>query len=204
MMILGRKLGMSHVFDENGHMKPVSVVACDDNFVIGHKTLATDAYQATVIATRGSKHLTKSLQVLLNKLKITDRPSIIREFRSTDEIQSKLALGSRIDLNEFKPGDIIKITATSKGKGFAGTIKRHGFSRGPKTHGSHNYRQPGSIGAQQPQRVIKGKKMAGHLGNARTTVDRLTIYQVDIDRQIIVLGGSVPGPNRALVMIQKI
>lgn len=204
MMILGRKLGMTHLFDGHGHLKPVTIIECDKNLVVGHQTIQKNGYLATVIATTGSKHLNRSIQKQLDKVKIKDRVGVMRESRSTADFQTKFPLGCEIALTEMKTGDRIIVTATSKGKGFAGTIKRHGFSRGPKTHGSNNYRQPGSIGAQQPQRVIKGKKMAGHMGHQRVTISHLNVLAVDPIKRLLAISGSVPGPNRGLIEIKKI
>lgn len=203
MMILGRKLGMTHLFDAQGHLQPVTIVGCDKNFIVGRKTVQKDGYLATVVATTGSKHLSQPIQKQLDKAKIKDRVGVMREFRSTEEIQTKFPLGSEIELIAYQPGDRVTVTAISKGKGFAGTIKRHGFARGPKTHGSNNYRQPGSIGAQQPQRVIKGKRMAGHMGHQQVTVANLNVLIVEPAKRLMAISGSLPGPNRGLIEIRK-
>lgn len=203
MIVLGRKLGMTHLFDGRGHLKPVTIIECDKNIVVGHKTIPKDGYLATTVATTGSKHLSQPIQRQLDKVNIKDRVGVMREFRSLEDIQTQFPPGSEIEFTEFKPGDRVTVTATSKGKGFAGTIKRHGFSRGPKSHGSNNYRQPGSIGAQQPQRVIKGKKMAGHMGHQKVTIANLKMVAVDPDKRLIAISGSLPGPNRGLIEVRK-
>ena len=178
---------MSRIFDESGKHVPVTLLSAISGTVIRHKTDKTkDGYNAIVVEIKTDRKTGK------------DR---ILEF-ATDNPE-KYAIGSVIDISQFKAGDIVTVEGTGKGKGFAGTIKRHGFHRGPVTHGSHNIRQPGSIGGGYPQRVVPGKKMAGRMGGFHVTTKNLRVIAIDTEKNIIAISGSVPGSTKKIVKIQN-
>jgi large subunit ribosomal protein L3 len=180
--ILGRKLGMTRVFDAEGKSIAVSMIKALPCFVSMVKTVEKDGYSA--------------LQIKATE-KTGEKEKTVRscEFKAEGEYKK----GDKITLEQFEIGDQATVTGTSKGKGFAGTIKRHGFHRGPETHGGNNVREPGSIGAQQPQRVVPGRKMAGHMGHETITVKNLKV--VDIDKDIILVAGAIPGPRKGIVKV---
>ena len=198
--LIGRKVGMTQVFQPNGTMVSVSVVHVTPNTVTRLRTDERDGYTAVQIGAGERKRLTKPLA---GQLKDLPRVRSIREFRldSVDEYE----VGQQITVADvFAEGDLIDVTGVSKGKGFAGTIKRHNFSRGPKTHGSDNYRKPGSIGpGTTPGRVYKGLKMSGHMGHYRVTLKKLRVIRVDAERNLILVKGSVPGAPGALTFVKK-
>ena len=198
--LIGRKVGMTQVFLPNGTMVGVSVVRVTPNTVTRLRTDERDGYTAVQIGAGDRKRLTKPLA---GQLKDLPRVRSIREFRldSVDEYE----VGQQITVADvFAEGDLIDVTGVSKGKGFAGTIKRHNFSRGPKTHGSDNYRKPGSIGpGTTPGRVYKGLKMSGHMGHERVTIKKLRVVRVDAERNLILVKGSVPGAPGALTFVKK-
>lgn len=174
---------MTRVFDEDGKVIPVTMVNLLSCKISQLKKIEKDGYSA--------------LQV--GAIKDNDpKAKIVRKFEvRLDEI-SDYKLGQKIE-NEFAAGDVVEVTGTSKGKGFAGTIKRHGFKRGPEGHGGNNVREPGSIGAQQPQRVVLGRHMAGHMGSTTVTVKNLKV--VDVKDQVVLVSGAIPGPNKSFVKI---
>jgi len=198
--LIGRKVGMTQVFLPNGTMVGVSVVRVTPNTVTRLRTDERDGYTAVQVGAGERKRLTKPLA---GQLKDLPRVRSIREFRldSVDEYE----VGQQITVADvFAEGDLIDVTGVSKGKGFAGTIKRHNFSRGPKTHGSDNYRKPGSIGpGTTPGRVYKGLKMSGHMGHDRVTLKKLRVIRVDAERNLILVKGSVPGAPGALTFVKK-
>ena len=198
--LIGRKVGMTQVFLPNGTMVGVSVVQVTPNTVTRLRTDERDGYTAVQIGAGERKRLTKPLA---GQLKDLPRVRTIREFRldSADEYE----VGQQITVADvFAEGDLVDVTGVSKGKGFAGTIKRHNFSRGPKTHGSDNYRKPGSIGpGTTPGRVYKGLKMGGHMGDDRVTLKKLRVIRVDAERNLILVKGSVPGAPGALTFVKK-
>jgi len=198
--LIGRKVGMTQVFQPNGTMVSVSVVHVTPNTVTRLRTDERDGYTAVQLGAGERRRLTKPLA---GQLKDLPRVRTIREFRldSADEYE----VGQQITVADvFAEGDLVDVTGVSKGKGFAGTIKRHNFSRGPKTHGSDNYRKPGSIGpGTTPGRVYKGLKMGGHMGDDRVTLKKLRVIRVDAERNLILLRGSVPGAPGALTFVKK-
>ena len=197
--LLGRKVGMTQVFQEDGTMVPVSVVAVEPNTVTALRTPDRDGYTAVQIGAGTAKRLTKPR---LGQLKGLPRVRDVREFRVDDV--SGYEVGQTLDASLFSAGETIDVTGVSKGKGFAGTIKRHHFRRGPETHGSDSHRQPGSIGAgTDPGRVWKGTRMAGHMGDERVTVKKLTVVRTDPARNVVLVKGSVPGARNALVILRK-
>ena len=194
--IVGKKLGMTRIFDEKGTVIPVTLISAEPNIVTQVKTEAKDGYEAVQIALPQEKKLKKPQAGHLAKSGAKSR--VLHEFALP-----KVAIGDKVDLGQFQVGQKVIVSATSKGKGFAGTVKRHNFSTGPKTHGSNNYRQPGSIGSMYPQRVIKGRRMAGHLGYDKVTVKNLVVAQIDLENNVIYLRGAVPGPSKCFVSIRS-
>ena len=198
--LIGRKVGMTQVFQPDGTMVGVSVVQITPNTVTRLRTPDRDGYTAVQLGAGERRKLTKPVA---GQLKDLPRVATIREFRldSADEY----TVGQQITIADvFADGDIVHVTGVSKGKGFAGTVKRHNFSRGPKTHGSDNYRKPGSIGpGTTPGRVYKGLKMGGHMGSDRVTVKKLRVVRVDAERNLILVKGSVPGAPGALTFVRK-
>jgi large subunit ribosomal protein L3 len=198
--LIGRKVGMTQVFMEDGTLVPVSVVAVEPNTVTRLRTPEQDGYSAVQLGAGRARRLTKPRQ---GQLKDLPPVADTREFRVDDV--SDYEVGQTLDVSLFAEGDVVDVTGVSKGKGFAGTIKRHGFRRGPETHGSDSHRQPGSIGAGTfPGKVLKGTGMAGRMGNDRTTIKKLTIVRTDAERNLLLVKGAVPGPRNALVMVRKV
>jgi large subunit ribosomal protein L3 len=193
-------VGLTQVFAPNGSMVAVSVVEVTPNTVTRLRTDERDGYTAVQLGTGERRRLTKPVA---GQLKDLPRVRDIREFRldSADDYE----LGQQITVGDvFAEGDLVDVTGVSKGKGFAGTVKRHNFSRGPKTHGSDNYRKPGSIGpGTTPGRVYKGLKMGGHMGHDRVTIKKLRVIRVDAERNLILVKGSVPGAPGALTFVKK-
>ena len=197
--LIGRKVGMTQVFQDDGTMIPVSVVAIQPNTVTRLRTPERDGYAAIQLGTEPRKRLTKPEAGQLRDL---PRVAVIREFRV--EVFEAFQVGQTLDVSLFAPGDLVDVTGTSKGKGFAGTIKRHNFHRGPKTHGSDHHREPGSIGpGTTPGRVYRGSRMSGHMGDERVTVKKLRVVRADPERNLLLVLGSVPGAPNALVLVKK-
>lgn len=194
--IIGRKIGMTRIFDEKGNVVPVTLMLAKPVVVTQIKNEEKDGYKAIQMGPDEKKKISKPLAGHLAKAKIKTRT--LREFPAMDE---EIAIGEKFDLSQFRPKDKVTISATSKGKGFAGTVKRHHFHLGPKTHGSDNYRRPGSIGSMYPQRVIKGRRMAGHLGYDKVTLKNVEVVHVDLEKNLLFLKGAVPGPNKGIVYI---
>lgn len=207
--IIGRKLGMTHIFDEKGNIVPVTVVEAGPCVVTQVKTAENDGYEAVQLGFGQAKNLNKPEAGHLKKSKADSK--VLREFRDDEsetvevegEEKSSLKIGDEILVDVFAEGEEVVVTGTSKGKGFAGTIKRHNFKRGPKTHGSHNYRAPGSIGAMYPQHVVKGRRMAGQMGCDRVTVKNLKVIKIDKENNMIAIRGAVPGPRKGIILIKK-
>ena len=196
--ILGRKLGMTQIFTEEGQVVPVTVIESGNNVVIQNKTTESDGYNAVQLGFGEikEKHLTKPLKGRFEKAGV-EPVKYIREMRLA--APSEYKVGDKIGVDIFEAGQLVDVTGISKGKGFAGTVKRHGFARGPMGHGSKSHREPGSTGAMisgHGGRVLKGKKLPGHMGNERVTVQRLTLVKVDTDRNLLLIKGAVPGPKK--------
>ena len=200
--IVGRKLGMTQIFDkETGVVTPVTVIEAGPCPVVQVKSVATDGYDAVQLAfdAVAERKLTKGELGHLKKGGAGPYRRLV-ELRG----QSELMVGETVTVEAFQPGDAIKVSGVSIGKGFAGTIKRHRFHRGPKTHGSHNVRKPGSIGASAtPSRVFKGMKMAGRLGGKRVTQVGLVIHDVDAEHGLLLVKGAVPGPKNGIVEVRE-
>jgi large subunit ribosomal protein L3 len=200
--ILGRKLGMTQIFDpETGGVSSVTVIQAGPCPVVQVKTETADGYDAVQLAfeTVVERKLTKGELGHLKKAGVEAHRHLV-EFRGASELQ----VGETVTVEAFEPGEAVKVAGTSIGKGFAGTIKRHNFSRGPVTHGSHNIRKPGSIGASAtPSRVFKGQKMSGRMGGERVTQLGLVVHGVDVERNLLLVRGSVPGPKSGIVEIRS-
>jgi large subunit ribosomal protein L3 len=200
--IVGKKLGMTQVFDdETGVVTPVTVIEAGPCPVVQVKTEETDGYEAVQLAFEqvDERKITKPELGHLKKAGVEAHRHLV-EFRG----RSELVLGESVTVEAFEPGDTIKVSGVGIGKGFAGTIKRHRFHRGPKTHGSHNVRKPGSIGASAtPSRVFKGIKMAGRLGGKQVTQVGLKVHQIDPELNLLLVKGAVPGPKNGIVEIRE-
>lgn len=198
--LIGRKVGMTQVFQDDGTMVAVSVVAVEPNTVTRLRTSERDGYTAVQLGIEESRRLSKPEA---GQLKDLPRVATIREFRV--ESVDGYEVGQRLTLDElFSAGDLIDVTGVSKGKGFAGHIKRHHFKRGPKTHGSDHHREPGSIGpGTTPGRVYKGLRMAGHMGDRRSTTKKLRVVRTDPERNLLLVMGSLPGARNALILMKK-
>ena len=203
--ILGRKLGMTQIFTEEGKVVPVTVVESGKNVVIQNKTVETDGYNAVQLGFGEVKEykVTKPLKGRFEKVGIQP-VKFIREMRLA--APSEYKVGDIIGVDVFAAGELVDVTGTSKGKGFAGTVKRHHFARGPMGHGSKSHREPGSTGAMisgHGGRVLKGKKLPGHMGHERVTVQCLTVVKVDTDRNLILIKGAIPGPKKGFIVIKN-
>ena len=199
---------MTQLFDENGNVSRVTIVEAGPCVITQIKTGEKDGYQAVQIGFGKDKNAAQPQIGHANHDGVT--PKHFKEVRLDETVanveaaegETPLKVGTKIDVSQFEAGDAVEVVGISKGKGFAGTVKRHNFSTGPKTHGSHNYRAPGSIGSGYPQHVLKGIKMAGRMGGARVTAKGLKIVQVDNANNLLAISGSVPGPRKSVVMIR--
>ena len=197
--LLGTKIGMTQIISEDGRAIPVTIIQAGPVTVTQVKSVETDGYNAVQVAYGEGKNLSKAVVGHTSPAKVT--PKHIREIRVA-ELPEGLSVGSTIDVTTFNLGDIVDATGTSKGKGFAGTVKRHNFNTSKATHGGNgNVRKPGSIGSMYPQKVFKGKKMAGRMGHDRVTVKNLEVAYVDAVNNLIGLKGAVPGPKKGLIII---
>ena len=200
--IIGRKIGMTQVFDpETGEVTPVTVIEAGPCPVVQVKTAKIDGYDAVQLAFEpvAERKLTNGELGHLKTAGVGPHRRLV-EFRGSPE----LSVGETVRVEAFQPGDPIKVSGVSIGKGFAGTIKRHRFHRGPVSHGSHNIRKPGSIGASAtPSRVFKGMRMAGRMGGKRVTQVGLTVHEVDPERNLLLVKGAVPGPKNGIVEIRE-
>ncbi len=207
--IIGRKLGMTQIFSEDGTVTPVTVIKAGPCVVTQTKTAnGRDGYNAIQLGLVEDKpirlkNVTKPMRGHFEKTGGGVPPTrVLRELRLDSE--PEVDVGDQIKADVFEDGDRVEVEGKSKGRGFAGTIKRHGFQRGPMTHGSMNKRRPGSIGqSATPSRVLKGTKSSGHMGDARVTVSGLTIAKVELENNLIMVRGAVPGPNGGLVILKK-
>lgn len=200
--ILGKKLGMTEVFDADGRVTPVTVIEAGPCTVVQRKTTENDGYEAIQLGF-GEKRENLFNRPLKGHFKRANvKPTrYLRELRV--ESGSEYEAGQKITVEIFSAGDVVDVTGTSKGKGFAGVVKRYGFNRGPMSHGSMYHRRVGSLGATDPQRVFKGRRMPGRLGGDRVTVQGLEVVRVDADRNLLLVKGSVPGPKGSLVIVKE-
>jgi len=198
--IIGKKMGMTQIFRDDGKAEAVTAIEAGPCTVIQVKTVAEEGYNAAQLGFGQAKRLKSPEKGHLKEL---GQFKYLREFRVSDTKDIKP--GERVDVSLFKAGDLVDITGVSKGKGFAGVVKRHHFAGGPKTHGqSDRHRAPGSIGATtSPGRVLKGKRMAGHMGSERVTVRHLEVFEADPDRNLLLVKGAVPGARNGLLLIKK-
>jgi large subunit ribosomal protein L3 len=199
--LIGRKLGMTQIFDDTGIVHPVTVIECGPNVVTQIKTADKDGYEAIQLGFGLDKRLNKPEQGHRRTSGFMSRT--LRELKAdnVDEFE----VGQVIKADMFEVGELVDITGTSKGRGFQGGVKRHGFKGGPKTHGqSDRHRAPGSIGSSAtPGRVFKGLRMAGHMGHERVTIQNLTVLRVDPERNLLLVQGSVPGPINGVVLVRR-
>ncbi len=197
--LLGTKIGMTQILSEDGTATPVTLIQAGPVTVTQVKSLEKDGYNAVQVAFGSGKNLSKAVAGHVKSAKVS--PQVLREFR-VDELTDDLTIGSTIDVSAFALGDHVSATGTSKGKGFAGTVKRHNFNTSKSTHGGNgNVRKPGSIGSMYPQKVFKGKRMAGRMGGERVTVKNLEVAYLDAANNLIGLKGAVPGPRKSLIIV---
>jgi large subunit ribosomal protein L3 len=208
--IIGRKIGMTQIFAADGTVTPVTVIKAGPCVVVQKKSSAgADGYDAVQLGLVDEKPLklknvTKPMRGHFEKTGGGTPPTrILREFRLTNS-EEGTNVGDKVLVDQFADGEIVDIIGQSKGRGFAGTIKRHHFNRGPESHGSMNVRAPGSIGASAyPSRVVKGNRSSGHMGDARVTIKNLTVARVDADNNLLMIRGAVPGANGSVVIVKK-
>ncbi|MFS0656603.1 50S ribosomal protein L3 [Bacillus sp. 179-C3.3 HS] len=200
--ILGRKIGMTQVFAENGDLIPVTVVEAAANVVLQKKTTDTDGYEAIQIGFDDKREKLSNKPEKGHVAKAETAPKrFVKELRGAE--LDAYEVGQEVKVDIFASGDIVDVTGTSKGKGFQGAIKRHGQSRGPMTHGSRYHRGPGSMGPVDPNRVFKGKLLPGRMGGEQITVQNLEIVKVDAERNLLLIKGNVPGPKKSLVTVKS-
>lgn len=203
--LVGRKLGMTRVFTEDGTSVPVTVLEVSPNRVTQIKSVETDGYSALQVTfgERRASRVTKALAGVFSKAGVTAGRGV-REFTVPSDALSNHSVGSDVSVSIFQPGQLVDVTGVSQGKGYAGTIKRHHFSSGRATHGnSKSHNVPGSIGmAQDPGRVFPGKRMTGHLGAVNRTVQNLVVVRVDLDRNLLLIRGAVPGSKGGDVVVR--
>ncbi len=198
-----RKIGMTSIVNDDGSVVAVTLLSAKPNIVTQTKTTESDGYTAVQVGTEENKKIGKTLAGHLKASKASSK--IMKEFRldSDEEITEDLAVGTELTAEVFSVGDVVKVTGQSKGKGFAGTIKRHNFHRQRKTHGGKgNTRKPGSIGSMYPQHIFKGTRMSGQYGAVQVTVKNLKVAIVDRELNIIGVTGAVPGPRKGIVLIE--
>ncbi|ANB56600.1 50S ribosomal protein L3 [Anoxybacillus sp. B7M1] len=200
--ILGRKIGMTQVFAENGDLIPVTVIEATPNVVLQKKTVENDGYEAIQLGFEDKREKLANKPEKGHVAKANTAPKrFIREIRGANVAEYEVGQEVKVDI--FAEGDMIDVTGVSKGKGFQGAIKRHGQSRGPMAHGSRYHRRPGSMGPIAPNRVFKSKELPGRMGGERVTVQNLKIVKVDVERNLLLVKGNVPGPNKGLVVIKS-
>lgn len=201
-VILGTKIGMTQIIGEDGVVTPVTILEAGPCTVTQIKTVESDGYNAVQVGFGQGRNLSKSVAGHAKKAGENNSPKVLREFR-LEAIPEEMKLGDQITVESFKLGDKVAVTGTSKGKGFAGTVKRHNFIESRNTHGfKGNIRRVGSIGSMYPQKVWKGKKMPGRMGHDTVTVKNLTVAYVDAAKNLIGLKGAVPGPNKGIVSVE--
>ena len=199
--ILGRKVGMTQVFSKDGKLIPVTVVEVAPNTVMQVKTKESDGYNAIQLGVFEKKEKNANKPEMGRAKKANTTPKrFLKEIRDYDGTYN---VGDVIGANLFEVGEVIDVTGTSKGKGFAGVIKRHNQSRGPETHGSRYHRRPGSMGTMRPMRVLKGKKLAGHMGVETVTIQNLEVIEVNANENYILVSGNIPGAKNSLVLIKS-
>lgn len=198
--ILGRKVGMTQVFTKEGKLIPVTVISVEPNTVMQVKTVETDGYNAIQLGVVDKKEKNANRASIGHAKKASTTPKrFLKEIRDVD---TTYQVGDKISANIFEVGEIVDVTGTSKGKGFAGSIKRHNQARGPMAHGSHYHRGPGSLGTMLPKRVLKGHRLPGHMGCETITIQNLEIIEANVTENYILVSGNVPGAKNSLVLIK--
>ncbi len=198
--ILGKKVGMTQIFTDNGELIPVTVIEATPNVVLQTKTVDTDGYEAVQVGFDDKREVLSNKPAKGHVAKANTAPKrFIREFKGIEGLE----VGSEIKVDTFEAGDVVDVTGTSKGKGFQGPIKRWGQSRGPIAHGSRYHRRPGSMGPVAANKVPKGKRLAGRMGNKKVTVQNLVIAQVLPEQNVILVKGNVPGSKKSLIVIKS-
>ncbi len=203
--ILGRKLGMTQVFDENGVLVPVTVIDVADNVVLQQKNVETDGYVATQVGFDTKREKLSNKPELGHVKKANTAPKrFVKELRFDEGLENELlsiAVGAPVSIELFKAGETVDVQGTSKGKGFAGSIKRHNQHRGPMAHGSRYHRGPGSMGPIKGN--MKGKNLPGQMGHETVTIQNLKIVNVDVENQVLLISGSIPGPKKGFVVVKS-
>ena len=200
--ILGRKIGMTQVFAENGDLIPVTVIEATPNVVLQKKTVDTDGYEAIQIGFEDKREKLSNKPSKGHVAKANTAPKrFIREIRNAD--LAEYEIGQEVKVEIFAEGDVVDVTGVTKGKGFQGVIKRHGQSRGPMAHGSRYHRRPGSMGPVAPNRVFKQKNLPGQMGGNVVTIQNLEIVKVDTERNLLLVKGNVPGSKKALITVKS-
>lgn len=200
--LITRKIGMTSTIDEDGSVAAITLLSASPCVITQIKTEETDGYQSVAVGFETQKRVNKPQ---INQFKAAgSQPKVVREFRTEgEELPEDLKVGTELTAEVFSVGDMVDVVGTSKGKGYAGTIKRHNFKRQRKTHGGKgNTRKVGSIGSMYPQRIFKGKRMAGRMGNDRVTVKNLKVVIVDAQKGILAVTGAVPGPKNSIVLVK--
>ena len=198
--LITRKVGMTSVIGDDGAAVAITLLSATPNTITQIKNDEADGYKALALGFEQNKKAGKAAQGHFKPAGLL--PKIVREFR-INELPEDQKVGDQINADVFNVGDVVDVVGTTKGKGFAGTIKRHNFHRGRKTHGGRSYRRPGSIGSMYPQHILKGKKMAGHMGVDRVTTKRLKVALIDTELNVIGVTGAVPGPRKGIVLIRE-
>ena len=200
--ILGKKVGMTQIFIESGELIPVTVVEATPNVVLQVKTVETDGYEAIQVGYQDKREVLSNKPAKGHVAKANTAPKrFIKEFKNVE--LGEYEVGKEIKVDVFQAGDVVDVTGTTKGKGFQGAIKRHGQSRGPMSHGSRYHRRPGSMGPVAPNRVFKNKRLAGRMGGDRVTIQNLEVVKVDVERNVILIKGNIPGAKKSLITIKS-
>lgn len=200
--ILGKKVGMTQIFTESGELIPVTVVEATPNVVLQVKTVETDGYEAIQVGYQDKREVLSNKPAKGHVAKANTAPKrFIKEFKNVE--LGEYEVGNEIKVDVFQAGDVVDVTGTTKGKGFQGAIKRHGQSRGPMSHGSRYHRRPGSMGPVAPNRVFKNKRLAGRMGGDRVTIQNLEVVKVDVERNVILIKGNIPGAKKSLITIKS-
>ena len=200
--ILGKKVGMTQIFTESGELIPVTVVEATPNVVLQVKTMETDGYEAIQVGYQDKREVLSNKPAKGHVAKANTAPKrFIKEFKNVE--LGEYEVGKEIKVDVFQAGDVVDVTGTTKGKGFQGAIKRHGQSRGPMSHGSRYHRRPGSMGPVAPNRVFKNKRLAGRMGGDRVTIQNLEVVKVDVERNVILIKGNIPGAKKSLITIKS-
>mgnify|MGYP001350164197 CR=1 FL=1 len=200
--ILGRKIGMTQIFAENGEAIPVTVIEAEPNVVLQVKTLEKDGYEAIQLGVADKKQIQRTKPETGHAEKANTVPKrYVREIRNANV--EEYEVGQEVSVDIFEAGEKVDVTGISKGKGYQGAVKRHGYAKGPSSHGSRFHRSPGSLGPVDPGRVFKGTKLPGRTGGERVTIQNLEVVRVDVERNVILIKGNVPGARKSFVTIRS-